>query len=201
MSSTAWVLGAERWLVRAGALFAQLCSLCLLGMLALTAATILLRPFGVSFYWIFPWTMVLFVWLSFFGFFAAMVFARDIRIDFLARRFGDPGMTLTRVIGQAVMLFVLFHLLRELPDIVANQSGSVDGALLPFGPYTELPRRFLSLPLLLSCIGIVLALLLDIAKLLLGLPERFGGGLPGSDPDDDPLASASSDSAARGKPV
>ncbi|WP_227267995.1 TRAP transporter small permease [Roseobacter weihaiensis] len=168
---------ADALLLRIGRVFSRMCAFCLLAMLALTAVTILLRPFDVSFYWIFPWVMVLFVWLSFFGFFPAMIFNRDIRIDFVARLFGDMGMLVTRIVGQVVVLFVLYWLLLELPAIVARQSGSIDGALLPWGG--EVKRRLLSLPLLLSCLCITAALLVDIAKMLLGLPERGSDRLPG----------------------
>ena len=180
------VRAAPRWIVYAdgiiqfwGRVFALICSLCLVAMFVLTAATIVLRPFGISYFWIFPWTMVLFVCLSFFGFFAAMVFSRDIRIDFVALRFGARGMLVTRILGQAVMLFVLYWLLTELPEIVVNSRGDIDGVLLPGGG--ELARRFLSAPLLLSCIGITLALFLDIAKMFYGLPESIGGEMPGHD--------------------
>lgn len=168
-----------------GRLFSVLSSICLMGMLLLTVATIVLRPFDISQYWIFPWVMVLFVWLSFFGFFAAMVMARDIRIDFVAKRLGPKGMTLTRVISQLVMLFVLYWLLTELPEIVLNQAGKVDGALLPWGD--ELHRRYLSLPLLLSCIGVGVAVVLDVMKLIVGLPERLGGDMHGLDQTGRPV--------------
>ena len=168
---------ADAVLVGVGRGFSWMCSFCLLAMLLLTAATILLRPLGLNFYWIFPWVMVLFVWLSFFGFFPAMIFNRDIRIDFVARLFGDTGMLVTRLVGQVVVLFVLYWLLLELPAIVARQSGSIDGAILPWGG--EAKRRLLSLPLLLSCICIAVALLVDIAKMILGLPERGADHLPG----------------------
>ncbi len=175
----------DRAVYAMGRLFSVFSSICLVGMLLLTAATIVLRPFDVSAYWIFPWIMVLFVWLSFFGFFAAMVMARDIRIDFVAKRMGARGMVITRVIGQIVMLFVLHWLLRELPDIVLKQAGKVDGALLPWGD--ELHRRYLSLPLLLSCIGVGIAVVLDICKLLVGLPERLGGDMHGLDQTGRPV--------------
>lgn len=174
----ALVTRADKVLRRAGGVFSFLCSLCLLGMLLLTAATIALRPFNISFYWMFPWSMVLFVWLSFFGFFAAMIFGRDIRIDFVARQFGNKGHIATRIIGQIVMLWVLFILLREMPDVLNSQTGGVDGASLPWGG--EVPRRALSVPLALSCIGIAAALMLDILKLWCRLPEHFGGDMPGA---------------------
>jgi TRAP-type C4-dicarboxylate transport system permease small subunit len=169
------ILSLEKSIRLVGGGFSALCSLCLAAMLVLTATTVILRPFGISYYWIFPWVMVLFVWLSFFGFFAAMIFARDIRIDFVARQFGEMGMLVTRIIGQIIMLFVLYWLLVELPSVVFSQSGNVDGALLPWGG--ELQRKYLSLPLLLSCLGIAAAVIIDIFKMLFGLPETLGGDM------------------------
>lgn len=174
----AMVKRCDQLLRTVGRVFSFLCSLCLMGMLLLTAATILMRPFDISYYWMFPWSMVLFVWLSFFGFFAAMIFGRDIRIDFVARLFGDAGHTCTRIIGQIVMLSVLFILLREMPGVLESQTGGVDGARLPWGG--EVPRRALSVPLAASCVGITAALLLDILKLWCRLPEHFGGDMPGA---------------------
>jgi TRAP-type C4-dicarboxylate transport system permease small subunit len=169
---------ADQALRRLGSVFSFLCSMCLLGMLVITASTIILRPFDISFYWMFPWSMVLFVWLSFFGFFAAMIFGRDIRIDFVAKLFGDAGHTATRIIGQFVMLWVLFVLLREMPGVLISQTGGVDGASMPWGG--EVPRRALTVPLALSCIGIAAALVVDILKLWCRLPEHFGGDMPGA---------------------
>jgi len=51
-----------------GRLFLVIANLCLLLMLLGTAATIVLRPFHLSFYWIWPWTMQFFVWMAFIGF-------------------------------------------------------------------------------------------------------------------------------------
>ena len=48
-----------------GGAFLWISNICLLAMLALTTATIILRPLGLAAYWIWPWTMVFFIWLSF----------------------------------------------------------------------------------------------------------------------------------------
>ncbi|MEZ5836289.1 MAG: hypothetical protein R3D03_11230 [Geminicoccaceae bacterium] len=59
---------ADTLLEQLSDLFAIIANLCLLAMLvALT--TIVLRPFNISFYWLWPWSMQVFVWMSFFGFF------------------------------------------------------------------------------------------------------------------------------------
>ena len=52
-------------------------------MLFGTAATIVLRPFNISYYWIWPWTMQFFVWMSFVGFFVVYRLGKDIAVDFI----------------------------------------------------------------------------------------------------------------------
>ena len=79
-----------------GGIFLWLSNLCLLAMLGLTTATIILRPLSMAPYWMWPWTMVFFIWLSFFGFFALYARLKDVRVDFLALRLGPRGMAATR---------------------------------------------------------------------------------------------------------
>ncbi len=153
-----------------GGVFILLCNVCMLAMLGLTAATILLRPFGISAYWIWPWTMVFFIWLSFLGFFAVYVRLKDVRIDFVANRLGSWGMTGTRLLSDLAALAICGVLLRELPVVMATSNGFVDGALMPGGD--ELPRQALSVPLMVSAALIVLAALTDLAKMATGQPER-----------------------------
>lgn len=153
-----------------GGIFLFLCNLCLLVMLAMTAATILMRPFDLSFYWIWPWTMVLFIWLSFFGFFALFVRLKDVRIDFLANLMGRPGMAFTRILSDLAAICVAGTLVWLMPAVLETSSGWVDGAIFPDGE--ELPRQALSIPLFISSALIVLAALLDLAKAAAGIPEN-----------------------------
>ena len=153
-----------------GGVFLFLANLCLLVMLSLTAATILMRPFDLSFYWIWPWTMVFFIWLSFFGFFAMYVRLKDVRVDFVAAKFGPVGMTVTRIVSDLATLGVVGVILWQLPAVLATSRGVYDGAILPQG--FELPRQALSIPLFVSAALILLTALLDIAKLFAGMPEN-----------------------------
>lgn len=161
-----------------GGVFGFLANLCLLVMLLLTATTIVLRPFNLSFYWIWPWTMVFFIWLSFFGFFAMYVRLKDVRVDFLAARFGPLGMAATRVVADLATLVVVGIILWQLPAVLATSRGVYDGAILPDG--IELPRQALSIPLFVSAFLILLAALLDVAKLFAGMPENVAETHPES---------------------
>nr|WP_321457390.1 TRAP transporter small permease subunit [uncultured Cohaesibacter sp.] len=152
-------------------IFQHLANMCLLLMLVLTSATIILRPFGLSAYWIWPWTMVLFIWLCFLGFCAFFVQLKDVRVDFIAQRLGKTAIAATRLLSDFCTLAVSGTLLWQMPTFLEKSQGIVDGALLPGGE--ELFRQALSIPLLLSLIIIAPSALLDLLKMIVGLPENL----------------------------
>ena len=154
-----------------GGVFQWICNLCLLIMLTLTTVTIVGRPLGFSAYWIWPWTMVFFVWLSFFGFFAIFVRLKDVRVDFVANRLGRWGYPATRLVTDLAALAVCGVILVEIPTVLATSRGFVDGAILPGGD--ELFRQALSIPLFFSAALIVLSALMDLGKMAVGLPENI----------------------------
>jgi TRAP-type C4-dicarboxylate transport system permease small subunit len=154
-----------------GGVFQWIANLCLLIMLALTTVTIIGRPLGFSAYWIWPWTMVFFVWLSFFGFFSIFVRLKDVRVDFLASRMGRYGFAITRLITDVAALAVCGVILQQIPTVLETSRGFVDGAIFPNGE--ELARQALSIPLFLSAALIVISALVDIFKMLAGLPENL----------------------------
>jgi TRAP-type C4-dicarboxylate transport system permease small subunit len=145
-------------------------------MLGLTTVTIIGRPLGFSAYWIWPWTMVFFVWLSFFGFFAIFVRLKDVRIDFVANQMGRYGYPVTRLISDLAALAICGFLVQQIPTVMATSRGFVDGAILPGGD--ELFRQALSVPLFLSALLIIVSALVDIGKMLVGLPENITNHYP-----------------------
>lgn len=165
------LLAADRLTWNLGGVFQWICNICLLVMLVLTSVTILGRPLGFSAYWIWPWTMVFFVWLSFFGFFAIFVRLKDVRIDFLANHMGRLGYPLTRVVSDFSALAICVVLLQQMPKVLETSRGFVDGAILPGGE--ELFRQALSIPLFISAALIIVTALVDLAKMLAGLPENI----------------------------
>ncbi|MBN9887970.1 TRAP transporter small permease [Salipiger abyssi] len=153
-----------------GGAFLWLSNICLLVMLGLTTATIILRPLSMAPYWMWPWTMVFFIWLSFFGFFALYARLKDVRVDFLAQHLGEKGMAATRIVSDVATLVVTGVLLLQLPTVIATSRGVYDGAILPAG--FELPRLALSVPLFISTVLVALTALLDLAKMAAGMPEN-----------------------------
>ena len=153
-----------------GGAFLWLSNLCLLAMLGLTTATILLRPLGMAPFWMWPWTMVFFIWLSFFGFFALYARLKDVRVDFLAERMGPKGMAATRLVSDLATLLVTGVILSQAATVIATSRGVFDGAILPQG--FELPRLALSVPLMVSAALVAATAALDVAKMAAGLPEN-----------------------------
>lgn len=145
-------------------------NLCLLAMLAGMAAIIVLRPLGISFYWIWPWSMQVFVWMSFIGFFVVYRRGKDIAVDFVVKKMGDRAMRVSRIFVALVMLGVVGVMLSEMPTIFESQVGVIDGVITPWG--TELERYSLSIPLAVSCVLIFINTLLELAKIWLGRPEQ-----------------------------
>jgi TRAP-type C4-dicarboxylate transport system permease small subunit len=149
-------------------LFLVLANGCLGLMLLGTFATITLRLFDVSFYWIWPWTMQFFVWMSFIGFFVVYRLGKDIAVDFLVLRLGSGAMVATRYMVAALIMTVMGVMLWQMPTILAGQVGVIDGVVTPWG---ELERYTLSVPLAVSCALIFLNAFLDVLKALAGVPE------------------------------
>ena len=147
-------------------------------MLFGTFATIVLRQFGMSFYWIWPWTMQFFVWMSFIGFFVVYRLGKDIAVDFLVMHIGPAARKFTRFAVPVLIIIVMVSILREMPLILASQVGVIDGVVTPWG---ELERYTLSVPLAVSCFLIFLNAVLDILKAVAGMPEPLPSHL--TDPD------------------
>jgi len=162
------VLRLDALLEALGRIFLVIANLCLLLMLIGTAATILLRPFNISYYWIWPWTMQFFVWMSFFGFYAVYRFRKDIAVDFVVLRLGHGAMRGTRYFVALVVMTVTGAILLQMPTIIESQVGVIDAVVTPWG---ELERYTLSIPLGVSCFLIFVNALLDFVKAWLDWPE------------------------------
>lgn len=150
-------------------IFLWAANICLFLMLLATAATIVLRPFNISYYWLWPWSMQVFVWMSFIGFFVIYRLRKDIAVDFVMRRLGNWAMVASRYFVALVVITVMLVILWQAPLILSQQVGVIDGVILPGG--TELERYTLSVPLFASCALILLNAVLDLLKAALGVPE------------------------------
>jgi len=169
-SALALCAGAlDRFLDAAGRLFLIIANICLAIMLLATAVTIILRPFGISFFWIWPWTMILFVWMTFFGFFAVYRLKKDIAVDFMVLKMGERAMQWSRYFVAIMTITVTGAILWQMPTIIELQVGPIDSAILPWD--AELERYFLSWPLAISTALVMLESVLEILKAMNGVPE------------------------------
>ena len=123
-------------------------------------------------YWIWPWTMQCFVWMSFFGFFVVYRRRKDIAVDFVMRKIGGRAMAASRYFVNLLIIVVTGVILLQMPTIIESQVGVIDGVITPWG---ELERYTLSVPLAISCGLILLDTLLDTVLAISGSPEP---GLP-----------------------
>lgn len=156
-------------LKRLSDLFLIIANVCLGLMLVGTAATIILRLFDVSFYWIWPWTMQFFVWMSFVGFYVVYRRGKDISVDFLVLRLGTTAMRITQVAVPLLIIILMLIMLAQMPTILSSQVGVIDGVVTPWG---ELERYTLSIPLGVSCFLILVNSAVTILKIFVGIDNE-----------------------------
>ena len=159
----------DRMLDACDGLFLVIANVCLAVMLLGVTVTIVLRPINMSFVWIWPWTMQVFVWMTFFGFFVVYRRSKDIAVDFVVMRLGAAAIYVSRLFVSCTTIAVLGIILWQAPVILDTQVGVIDGVMTPWG--VELERYTLSVPLFVSCALIIVNAVTDILKTLAGMPE------------------------------
>ena len=146
-------------------LFHALANICLILMLVANITQIASRAIfdkGISL--VFPWTVFLFCWAVFFGFFVLYRQGGDITVDFFVDRFGQKGRTLSRHFVNLTTCTLMVAMLWHGPQTLLQQIGDEIEIV-------ELDRWVQTLPLFLSCILVMLNAGLDTAKAFAGIPE------------------------------
>ena len=145
-------------------LFLVLANTCLAVTLVINMMNIASRAvFDKGIGWVFPWSVVLFVWMTFFGFFVLYRMRRDITVDFLVDRIGPSARFATRLLVNFIILVLMAIMLWHGPQILASQAGEIE--------MVGLERYTMSIPLFLSCILISVTFILDTVFALMGEPE------------------------------
>ncbi len=147
--------------------FVVLVNTCLAVMLAANMANILSRAlFDSAIKWVFPWSMVLFTYLVFLGFFLFVRRGKDVTIDFIFNRFPDAGRRVLAVALNCVSMLILGVILVQAPQIIHGQVGVIE--------MVGLQRYMLSVPLFVSCLLIFLDILVATLRILAGgtAPKR-----------------------------
>jgi TRAP-type C4-dicarboxylate transport system permease small subunit len=154
----------ERALGLAERLFHFLANLCLGLMFVFNMANIAWRGLtDVSLKFVWPWTLLLFIWMSFFGFYVIYRRAKDISVDYFVELGGPKALFATRLISDLLCAALMALMLIEAPRTLVNQVGDME--LIP------LQRYWMSVPLFLTSALLLIHFLLDIAKAVSGEPE------------------------------
>jgi TRAP-type C4-dicarboxylate transport system permease small subunit len=146
--------------------FQALANSCLIIMLIGNMVQISSRAiFDLGISMVFPWTVFLFVWAIFFGFFVLYRQGGDITVDFFVDRFGKMGRTVARHFVNFITVTLMMVMLWHGPPTRLQQVGDELEIV-------ELDRWIQTLPLFLSCILVTINSILDTAKAMRGDPER-----------------------------
>lgn len=155
----------DRALVLCERLFLALANLCLAIMLFANMANIAVRAvLDKGIVYVFPWSVVLFVWMTFLGFFVVYRRGKDITVDFLIDRLGERGRLVARLFVDLLVIVLMLVMLVQAPHIVRSQVGTIE--------MVGLERYSMSIPLFVTAALIALDFLLDAVKALIGRPER-----------------------------
>ena len=112
----------------------------------------------------FPWSVVLFVWMTFFGFFVVYRRGKDITVDFLIDRMGARARFVSRLVVDVLVIGLMLVMLIQAPHIIRSQVGTIE--------MVGLERYSMSIPLFVTAMLITLDFALDVIKALMGQPER-----------------------------
>ncbi len=155
-----FVEAADRFLGICGRLFLALANGCLAILLTINILNIASRAiWDRGLQWVFPWSTVLFVWMSFFGFFVVYRMRSDITIDFIYDRLGRHGQMIVRQFVNVLILLLMAVMVWHGPEIVERQAGIIEQV---FFFDVQVERYTLAVPLFITCGLIFLNYLVDL---------------------------------------
>jgi TRAP-type C4-dicarboxylate transport system permease small subunit len=135
--------------------------LCLGIMFLTNIFNILLRGFfNYSFVWIFPLTIFLFMWMTFFGAYVIYRQKREITVDFIYNRLPEAGRKWITLISNILILGLMVLLLWHAPRLIRAQMSPMQ--------VLKIPRFFQAVPLFLFCIVLSLDFLYETVRLIQG---------------------------------
>ncbi|MBM3598071.1 MAG: TRAP transporter small permease [Alphaproteobacteria bacterium] len=145
--------------------FLFLANVCLGLMLLFNAVNIFWRGiFDISITFVWPWTLLLFVWMTFFAFFVIYRRAKDITVEYFVELLGPKALHATRLFSDALIIALMTLMVVEAPRTLSSQVGDME--LIP------LQRYWMSVPLFLSVLLILVHFVVDLFRALAGAPER-----------------------------
>lgn len=158
--------GADRLLGWCEHLFLVLANGCLAILLIINSLNIASRAiWDVGLQWVFPWSTVLFVWMSFFGFYVVYRRRADITVDFVFDRIGKRGQMFVRQFVNLLILALMAVMVWHGPEIIERQAGIIEQVYF-FNMQVE--RFTMGVPLFITCGLIFLNYLVDAIYALRG---------------------------------
>ena len=150
----------DRMLEVCGRLFLALANSCLAVLLIINVLNISSRAiWDRGLQWVFPWSTVLFVWMSFFGFFVLYRLRRAIPVDFFHDRFGKTGQMVIRQFVSTLIIILMTVMIWHGPEVIQRQAGIIEQVFF-LGHQVE--RFTLGVPLFVSCGLILVNYLIDL---------------------------------------
>ncbi len=135
--------------------------LCLGIMFLTNIINILLRGlFNYSFVWIFPLTIFLFMWMTFFGAYVIYRQKREITVDFIYNRLPEAGRKWITLVSNILIMGLMVLLLWHAPRLIRAQMSPMQ--------VLRIPRYFQAVPLFLFCIVLSLDFLYETVRLIQG---------------------------------
>jgi TRAP-type C4-dicarboxylate transport system permease small subunit len=87
--------------------------------------------FNYSFVWVFPLTLFLFIWMTFFGAFVIYRQKKDIAVDFIYGLLPEMGRVWVTIICNILMMAMLVLLLSTAPRLIRSQAGPIQVLQIP----------------------------------------------------------------------
>lgn len=124
---------------------------------------------NAAFVWVFPVTMLLFIWMTFLGAFVVYRRKKDIVVSFIVNLFPTSGRKILVLTTNILIFLVLLLILFEAPKLIGHQTSIMQ--------VVPLPRYFQAIPLFIGLTGILLEYLMQTItsiKMLFRAADREG---------------------------
>ena len=124
---------------------------------------------NAGFVWVFPVTMLLFIWSTFLGAFVVYRRKKDIVVRFIANLFPTSAQEKLTFITNILIILFLLLILFQAPTLIQRQASIMQ--------VVPLPRYIQAIPLFIGLAGMLLEYIhqtISLFKVLLKSPNRKG---------------------------
>tara|TARA_R110002049_G_scaffold70251_1_gene181555 strand:- start:45998 stop:46468 length:471 start_codon:yes stop_codon:yes gene_type:complete len=141
-------------------MYEAVCVALLAGMLTINAANIVSRGiFDHALNWVWPWTMVAFLWWVMLALFPLYNRRKDVSIYILQGFLPRSAQRLLGVFVHLAIMLAMGILIYTFPERLASSRGNVE--------IVNLPRQVLVWPLLISTVPVFVGALVSLIKIIL----------------------------------